>query len=687
MAQPSPPSSFEQDEPTMPGPRASRSSRVSRSLSAMGFFQQSEDSSESSLSSASRRETLNPAAYGVLTGAVGGSFGPFPRSSAFSVNRPPAFSHRDSLASSSIGLDPVSLPHSSSTATAAASAESPRGTEEGYGSQEYVASSPGMAPSNSRYSVSRLEGIAGGGAGAALLWEKEPDDFLHDPDSAHDKEMNKHLRKVSVMAFINTAFLVIVVVVLVGLFAGWPIYRYAIDGSWGSYAAETITNSTGQVPNIPNLPSLIDDSTPSDKYARTGFDGQQYELVFSDEFNTDGRTFWPGDDPYWEAVDLHYWATKDVEWYDPDAVTTEGGDMVITMTEQPWNGLNFRSGMVQSWNKMCFTGGYIEFNVSLPGQPFAQGLWPGLWTMGNLGRAGYGSSVDGLWPYTYDSCDVGTLPNQTWPNGTDPVAAKKSGSSDYGGELSYLVGQRLSACTCPADASEHPGPNVKTGRGAPEIDVLEGQIAPNGKQGYASQSIQFAPFDPGYLWRNDTTAENPGLIVWNSSITSQNLWTGAISQESASFNTLTDDTSYEGKGYTSYGYEYDPGAEGRITWAINGSQTWQLNADAMPPNAETQIGQRLISQEPMYMIMNLASSYAFQTPLWGKLQFPAHFRIDYVRVYQKKGQKNVGCDPKDFPTSDYINNHMDLYTNPNMTMFSQSNYTTPRNRLGATGCS
>lgn len=128
--------------------------------------------------------------------------------------------------------------------------------------------------------------------------------------------------------------------------------RYAIDGSWGSYAAETITNSTGQVPNIPNLPSLIDDSTPSDAYARTGFDGQQYELVFSDEFNTDGRTFWPGDDPYWEAVDLHYWATKDVEWYDPDAVTTEGGDMVITMTEQPWNGLNFRSGMVQSWNKM-----------------------------------------------------------------------------------------------------------------------------------------------------------------------------------------------------------------------------------------------------------------------------------------------------------------------------------------------
>ena len=40
------------------------------------------------------------------------------------------------------------------------------------------------------------------------------------------------------------------------------------------------------------------------------------ELVFSDEFNQDGRTFYPGDDPYWEAADMHYWSTNDLEWYD-----------------------------------------------------------------------------------------------------------------------------------------------------------------------------------------------------------------------------------------------------------------------------------------------------------------------------------------------------------------------------------
>jgi hypothetical protein len=35
------------------------------------------------------------------------------------------------------------------------------------------------------------------------------------------------------------------------------------------------------------------------------------------------------------------------------------------------------------------------------------------WTLGNLGRAGYGASLEGMWPYTYDTCDVGTVKNQT----------------------------------------------------------------------------------------------------------------------------------------------------------------------------------------------------------------------------------------------------------------------------------
>lgn len=42
------------------------------------------------------------------------------------------------------------------------------------------------------------------------------------------------------------------------------------------------------------MPQLIDPDTPQSARTRTGFDGLDYELVFSDEFNVEGRTFYPG---------------------------------------------------------------------------------------------------------------------------------------------------------------------------------------------------------------------------------------------------------------------------------------------------------------------------------------------------------------------------------------------------------
>lgn len=54
--------------------------------------------------------------------------------------------------------------------------------------------------------------------------------------------------------------------------------------------------------DIPNLPSLIDAYTPDEALHRVGFDGKNYDLVFSDEFEVDGRTFNPGEDPFFEAA-------------------------------------------------------------------------------------------------------------------------------------------------------------------------------------------------------------------------------------------------------------------------------------------------------------------------------------------------------------------------------------------------
>jgi len=87
---------------------------------------------------------------------------------------------------------------------------------------------------------------------------------------------------------------------------------------------------------------------------------------------------------------------SDFEWLDPSAVTTEGGHLVIKMNQQPINDLNLISGQIQTWNQLCFNkNAYFETSVSMPGKTDVGGFWPGVWTMGNLGRAGYGASNEG----------------------------------------------------------------------------------------------------------------------------------------------------------------------------------------------------------------------------------------------------------------------------------------------------
>ena len=142
---------------------------------------------------------------------------------------------------------------------------------------------------------------------------------------------------------------------------------------------------------------MIDKETPTEVRTKPSWvDGSEMQLIFSDEFNTDGRTFYPGDDPYWEAADLHYWATNNMEWYDPAAITTKDGALQVTLSRKNTHGLNYQGGMMSTWNNFCFTGGLVETSVRLPGVNDIMGLWPAVWTMGNLGRAGYGATLDGM---------------------------------------------------------------------------------------------------------------------------------------------------------------------------------------------------------------------------------------------------------------------------------------------------
>lgn len=53
-------------------------------------------------------------------------------------------------------------------------------------------------------------------------------------------------------------------------------------------------NASGQVPSLTGRFSLIDPDTPSSSNFYTSHnDGSQWQIIFSDEFNVDGRSFYP----------------------------------------------------------------------------------------------------------------------------------------------------------------------------------------------------------------------------------------------------------------------------------------------------------------------------------------------------------------------------------------------------------
>jgi len=181
--------------------------------------------------------------------------------------------------------------------------------------------------------------------------------------------------------------------------------------------------------------------------------------VMSDEFNVPDRSFKDGHDKVWTALDksdddASSAGGGSMQFYNSSTVTTGDGYLKIKtiMQKTGWNRYdhvkkewkhhvtNFSSGMVQSWNKFCFTGGIVEVDVIFPGDPFIGGLWPAVWMLGNLGRATYEASTNNLWPWSYDYCN-----------------------------RNLQEAQLISAC----NRENHYGMNPFQGRGATEIDIVE----------------------------------------------------------------------------------------------------------------------------------------------------------------------------------------------------------------------
>ena len=99
--------------------------------------------------------------------------------------------------------------------------------------------------------------------------------------------------------------------------------------------------------------------------------------------------------------------------------------------------------------------------------------------------------------------------------------------------------------------------------------------------------------------------------------------------------------------HSSFSYEYWTGFEywsdpnnrqnGFINWQVNGQQTSSLYAPAVGPDQGTGgsgVGQRLIPEEPMALILNLGISRMF---LFFLLSLPSYPELDLLRKTQRIG--------------------------------------------------
>ncbi len=116
-----------------------------------------------------------------------------------------------------------------------------------------------------------------------------------------------------------------------------------------------------------------------------------YQLVWADEFNTDGLpdpAKWANDTGRnkegWHNNELQYYAGPRAE----NAVV-KGGRLILTARHESlskaadWGGQRYTSSRLLTRGKADWTYGYFEVRARMP---CGQGTWPAIWTLGTGGR-------------------------------------------------------------------------------------------------------------------------------------------------------------------------------------------------------------------------------------------------------------------------------------------------------------
>ncbi len=108
---------------------------------------------------------------------------------------------------------------------------------------------------------------------------------------------------------------------------------------------------------------------------------QDYQLVWSDEF--EGSEL---DSLKWEymtgdgtAYGLPSgWGNNELQWYRPDNVTVENGNLVIAAKKETYSGKNYTSARIRTINKGDWKYGRFEFRIKFP---FGKGIWSAIWML------------------------------------------------------------------------------------------------------------------------------------------------------------------------------------------------------------------------------------------------------------------------------------------------------------------
>lgn len=147
--------------------------------------------------------------------------------------------------------------------------------------------------------------------------------------------------------------------------------------------------------------------------------------------------------------------------------------------------------------------------------------------------------------------------------------------------------------------------------------------------GEMSQSLQLAPYDAGYYPFN-TTAD---YQIYDPTITKMNSYRGGTFQQAVSALTYVPNSVYQNTSgdFNTYAMEWYADTNNRengyIAWVANGIRSWTVGASAIRANPLTEIGDRIIPEEPMYIILNFGMSNNFQSVVFTQLNFPNEMHI------------------------------------------------------------